>query len=89
LAQGALPDAENVVPATHATAAALHTRSFVTSHSDLVPSTPHVDAAVHAVHGALPDAENVVPATQAGAGVLHAQEVAGQYRGMLLQFVLQ
>ena len=51
---------------------ALHTRSFVTSHSDLAPSTPHVEATVHAVHGSWPDAENAVPATQ---GVLHTASV--------------
>ena len=54
-AQGALPEAEKVVPASHGTTA-LHTMSVVAVQAVFTPPG-HVEAAAHATHGALPEAE--------------------------------
>ena len=62
-AHGALPEAENAMPAPHGTTA-LHTMSVVAVQAVFTPAV-HVGAAAHAAHGALPETEKVVPATHA------------------------
>ena len=59
---GAIPEAENDVPAAHAT---WHTVSVVLVQAVFTPAPPHVESAAHASHGALPVAEKVEPITQA------------------------
>ena len=62
VSHGALPDRENVVPATHAM---WQTVSVVCVHAVFTPALPHAEAGAHAAHGALPDVEKVVPGLHA------------------------
>ena len=59
--QGALPDAENVEPATQAV---WQTVSVVWVQAVLTPAA-HVESTAQVSQGAVPVAENVDPATQA------------------------
>ena len=62
---GALPVADQVAPATHAT---WHSVSVVLVQADFTP-VAHVDTAAHAEQGALPVADQVEPATHADGGI--------------------
>ena len=74
-AHGALPEAENAMPATHAVidGTSLHTTSVVAVQAVFTPPR-HVGAAAHATHGALPEAENAMPAPH-GTTALHTMSV--------------
>ena len=61
LEHGAVPDVDQVDPATHGTS---HTVSAVFEQAVLTPAG-HVASAAHVLHGAFPEAEKVVPATHA------------------------
>jgi len=76
VAQGAVPKAEKVSPATHGTG--LHTVSVVLVQAVFTPAA-HVESAAHVVQGAVPKAEKVVPAAHASAGA--GAEAAGAEAG--------
>ena len=61
VSHGALPERENVEPATHAM---WHTVLAVLMHAVFTPAV-HVESAAHIAHGATPDADHVDPATHA------------------------
>ena len=59
-AHGALPDVENVVPATHASGVAWHTVFDVLVQAVFTPAA-HVEATTHDEHGSLPDKDHDEP----------------------------
>ena len=69
---GAFPEAEKVLPASHAT---WHTVSVVLVQAVLTPAV-HVESAVQVLHEPFPETEKVVPAVH-GRHALSAEIVAG------------